>query len=56
MVNHELELFVHGRRTRKPQVVRAAAPEILEDVLIRVGLLKEGEDDVLVFVGEARRR
>lgn len=52
MVNHELELFVHGQ-SRKPQVVRAAAHEILKDVLIRVGLLKEGEDDVLVFVGES---
>jgi hypothetical protein len=52
MVDQELELFVHGQG-RKPQVVRAAAHEILKDVLIRVGLLKEGEDDVLVFVGES---
>lgn len=52
MVDQELELFVHGQG-RKPQVVRAAAHEILKAVLIRVGLLKEGEDDVLVFVGES---
>ena len=52
MVDQELELFVHGQG-RKPQAVRAAAHEMLKDVLIRVGLLTEGEDDVMVFVGES---
>lgn len=52
MANSELEFFAHGQGG-KPQVIHAAPGDRLRDVLVRAGFLQEGEDDVLVFVGES---
>jgi hypothetical protein len=52
MANSELEFFVHGHGA-KPQVIHAALGDRLRDVLVRAGLLQEGQDDMLVFVGES---
>ena len=51
MVNEELELFIHGQGA-KPKVVVATPGEVLRDVLIRLEIIKQGQDDILVFVGE----
>lgn len=51
MVNEELELFIHSQGT-KPRVVVAAPGDVLRDVLLRLEVIKQGQDDVLVFVGE----
>lgn len=47
----ELKLFVHVEGA-KSKVVSAGPGEELRDVLIRTGALKEGQDDVLIFIGE----
>lgn len=52
MANDELELFIHGHGA-KPRVIKASAGEKLRDVLIRLAIINEGQDDVLVFVGES---
>ena len=51
MVGEELELFIHSQG-RKPKVAVARPHEVLRDVLVRMEVIKEGEDDLLVFVGE----
>jgi len=51
MANQELELFVHGQGA-KPKVIVAAPGDVLREVLIRFEVIKEGQDDILVFVGE----
>jgi len=51
MAHEELELFVHGHGA-KPRVVKVSTGEVLRDVLIRFEIIKEGQDDVLVFIGE----
>lgn len=51
MENQKLELFVHGQGA-KPKVIVAASGDVLGDVLIRGEVIKEGQDDILVFVGE----
>jgi len=52
MSNQELELFVHAQGA-KPKIAMAAPGEALSEVLKRAGLTLEGEEDVLVFVGES---
>jgi hypothetical protein len=51
MTNQELEVFVHGEGS-KPKVITASRGEILRDVLIRAEFIREGEDEVFVFLGE----
>jgi hypothetical protein len=51
MVNEELELFIHGQGA-KPKVVVAKSAEVLRDVLLRLEIIKQGQDDILTFVGE----
>jgi hypothetical protein len=51
MVGEELELFIHSQGA-KPKVVVARPHEILRDILVRTEVIKEGQDDLLVFVGE----
>jgi hypothetical protein len=52
MAGQELELFVHVQGA-KPQVVVASSGDTLRDVLTRAGVIKEGQHDILVFVGES---
>lgn len=52
MEKQELELFVHVQGD-KPKVVAASPTDILREVLTRLGVLGEGRDDMLVFVGES---
>lgn len=52
MAIEELEFFVHVQGA-KPQVIVAALTDTLHDVLARSGVIREGQDDVLVFVGES---
>lgn len=42
-------MHVHGA---KPRVVKAAPGDTLSEVLTRLGIMKSGQDDILVFVGE----
>ena len=51
MPNQELELFVHAQGA-KPKVIMAESGDVLRDVLIRFEVIKQGQDDILVFVGE----
>jgi hypothetical protein len=51
MAHEELELFVHGQGA-KPKVITATHGEVLRNVLIRYEVIKAGQEDVLVFVGE----
>lgn len=51
MVGEELELFIHGQGV-KPKVAVARPHEVLRDVLIRMEIINEGQNDLLVFVGE----
>jgi hypothetical protein len=51
MAHEELEIFVH-RQGAKPKVITAAQDEVLRDVLIRNEVIKAGQEDILVFVGE----
>ena len=51
MAKQEVELFLH-QQGAKPKVIVAGAGETLREVLIRSGIIKEGQDDILVFVGE----
>ncbi|MGA2704147.1 MAG: hypothetical protein ABSH35_23985 [Isosphaeraceae bacterium] len=47
----ELEIFVHSQGA-KPKVIVAAPGDTLRNALVRSEFLKEGQDDILVFVGE----
>jgi hypothetical protein len=51
MASQEFELFIHGQG-EKPSVAVASPHEVLRDVLVRTGFIKEGDREVLVFVGE----
>ena len=51
MAHEELELFVHGQGA-KPRVIKASTGDVLRDVLIRFEIIKEGQDEFLVFIGE----
>ena len=51
MANKELELFLHTQGA-KPRVIVAEAGDVLRDVLIRFEVIREGQNDVLVFAGE----
>jgi hypothetical protein len=46
----DLEIFLHG--ADKPQVVTAGSGDVLHDVLVKAGVLREGDKEVFVFVGE----
>lgn len=52
MATGELEIFVHGQGV-KPQVIVAALTDTLRDVLARSGVVREGQHDIFVFVGES---
>ena len=52
MANQEMEFFVHTQG-KKPQVIHAALGEPLCDVLVRAGVIQQGQDDLLIFVGES---
>jgi hypothetical protein len=47
----EIEHFLHGP-SMKPKLGHASADETLREVLIRYEVLRDGQDDVFVFVGE----
>jgi hypothetical protein len=53
MANDEFELFIHGQGL-KPLVVAASPADTLGEVLTRAGFIKEGQGDILVFVGESQ--
>jgi hypothetical protein len=53
MADEKWEIFVHPQGG-KPKVIAAEMGETLRDVLIRSGIIKEGEKDVFVFVGECK--
>jgi hypothetical protein len=52
MAPEELELFVHAQG-EKPRVIVAAPGDVLHDVLVRLEVIKPGQNDLLVFVGES---
>lgn len=51
MAQQEIEHFVHVHGA-KPKVVKAASSDTLAEVLMRLGIMKPGQDNILVFVGE----
>src|SRR5206468_3432553 len=51
MITQELELFLHGQGA-KPRPMLAAPKETLREALVRIGIIKESGDEILVFVGE----
>lgn len=51
MADQELELFLHTQGA-KPRVIVAEPGDVLRDVLIRFEIIKEGQDDILIFAGE----
>jgi hypothetical protein len=51
MIAQKLELFLHGQGA-KPRSVFAASNETLREALVRSGIIREGGDEILVFVGE----
>lgn len=51
MPNQELEMFLHGQGV-KPRSIRGVQNETLHEALVRVGIIREGADEILVFVGE----
>lgn len=51
MIAQQTELFLHGRGS-KPRSVLAASNEILREMLVRTGIIRDGGDEILVFVGE----
>ena len=52
MATQKEEFFVHTQG-KKPQVIHAAIEEPLCDVLVRAGVIQEGQDDLFIFVGES---
>jgi len=53
MVKTELEFFLHGQGL-KPKVISAAADDTMREVLVRAGIINEGQNEILVFVGECQ--
>jgi hypothetical protein len=51
MAGEELELFIH-RQGEKSKLAVARPHEVLRDVLVRMEVIQEGADEVMVFVGE----
>src|ERR1035437_906766 len=51
MITQELELFLHGQGA-KPRSVFATPTETLRETLVRADVIREGADEILVFVGE----
>jgi len=51
MITQELELFLHGQGA-KPQSVFVTPTDTLREALFRAGIIREGADEILVFVGE----
>ena len=51
MIKQELELFLHGQGA-KPRSIFATRTETLCEALSRTGMITEGADEILVFVGE----
>ena len=51
MANEQIEIFVHAQGAR-PRLVTSEAEATLRDVLRRLEIIKEGADDIQVFVGE----
>ncbi|MGD0021271.1 MAG: hypothetical protein ABSC54_03110 [Smithellaceae bacterium] len=51
MSKQELDLFIH-RQGAKPIVLSAIPGDTLREILIRVDVFKDNEDELLVFVGE----
>jgi hypothetical protein len=51
MADQELEIFIHSQGA-KPKIIVAAPGDTLRDALVRAEFLKEGRDDILVFLGE----
>lgn len=51
MESHEIEHFLHGQGA-KPKVATAALGEALREVLLRSDMIREGETEIFVFVGE----
>lgn len=51
MAGEEFELFIHTQGA-KPKVAVARPHEVLREVLVRMEIIKEGQSDLLVFVGE----
>jgi hypothetical protein len=47
----EIEHFVHSQGI-KPMVAVATPGDSLREVLIRIGIIREGQDGIFVFVGE----
>jgi len=52
MAGEELELFIHSQGA-KPKIAVAYPHEVLRDVLVREEIIKQGQDDMLIFVGES---
>lgn len=51
MAEEGFDIFVHAQG-EKPKVVVAKDGDILRDILIHAGVLRDDDKDVLVFVGE----
>jgi hypothetical protein len=51
MADQSFEIFVHGQGT-KPVIAPVIPTDTLKEVLIRVAVIEEGGNDLLVFVGE----
>jgi len=51
MTGEELELYIHSQGA-KPKIAVVRPHEVLRDVLVREEIVKQGQDDVLIFVGE----
>lgn len=53
MIAQQTELFLHGQGTR-PRSIMTTPTETLRETLVRSGIIREGGDEILVFVGECR--
>jgi hypothetical protein len=51
MASEAIELFIHSQGA-KPAVAVAGPHEVLRDVLVRAAVITEGQEELLVFVGE----
>jgi hypothetical protein len=51
MAGEAIELFIHSQG-EKPRVAVAGPHEVLREVLVRAELITEGQEELLVFVGE----
>jgi hypothetical protein len=51
MAGEAIEFFIHGQGA-KPKVAVSGPHEVLRDVLVRAEIITEGQEELLVFVGE----